>query len=362
MRNLIYPVLFLLFISCKDNTESTQAEIKNIQQAVYASGNIYPANEYKVFANADGFISNLKIEEGDTVILDQELMIIESDMQQARYESSEKIYDLAKTNLSNNSPAIQEYQAALSTLKQKLTIDSLNYTRFQNLYAQQACSKSDLEKASLQYVSTKNEYLAKKNGLSRLKNQLTVELKNAEAQYKVNAKDAKNYTVKSLMNGRVYDLLKEKGEAVRRNEPIATIGDYSDLKIKLIIDELDLPKLKINQKVLIKVDMFKDQVFEARLTKIYPKLNKYDQSFRADAVFVNAKLPDLYGLSLEANIIIDQKQNALCIPKNYLVSNDSLWIELNNEKTKIKIKKGVEDFDYVEIIEGITKDTKVYKP
>lgn len=362
MRNLIYPILFLLLISCKDNTETTQAELKNIQQAVYASGNIYPSNEYKVFANADGFIIDLKIEEGDTVIKDQELMIIESDMQQARYESSEKIYNIAKSNLSNTSPIIQEYLASLNTLKQKLSIDSLNFIRFQNLFAQQACTKSDLEKTSLQYTSTKNEYLAKMNGLSKLKNQLTVELKNAEAQYKVSAKDAKNYIVKSLMNGRVYDLLKEKGEAVRRNEPIATIGDYSDLKIKLIVDELDLPKIHINQKVLIKVDMLKNQVFEARLTKIYPKLNKYDQSFRADAVFVNAKLPDLYGLSLEANIIIDQKENALCLPKNYLVAEDSLWVDLNNQKTKIKIKKGVEDFDYVEILEGITKETIVYKP
>lgn len=362
MRNLIYPVLFLLFISCEENTETTKAEIKNIQQAVYASGNIYPSNEYKVFANADGFITELKIQEGDTVFKDQELMIIENDIQQARYESAEKIYELAKSNISVNSPALQEYQAVLNTLKQKLYIDSLNFTRFEKLYSQQACSKSDLEKASLQYVSTKNDYLAKKNGYSKLKNQLTIDLKNAEAQYKVNAKDATNYTVKSLMSGRVYDLLKEKGEAVRRNEPIATIGDYSDLKIKLIIDELDLPKLTINQKVFIKVDMFKDQIFEARLTKIYPKLNKYDQSFRADAVFVNAKLPDLYGLSLEANIIINQKDNALCIPKNYLVSEDSLWVNQNNERTKIKVKKGVEDFDYVEILEGITKETLIYKP
>lgn len=362
MRNLTYLVLFLLFTSCNDNSDSILPELKTINQAVYASGNIYPSEEYKVFANADGFITELKIQEGDSVLKDQDLMIIENDMQQARYESSEKIYDVAKSNVSNNSPVIEEYQAALNTLKQKLTLDSLNYTRFQNLYNQQACSKSDLEKATLQYTATKNEYLSKKSGLIRLKNQLTIDLKNAEAQYKVSAKDAKNYTIKSLMNGRVYELLKERGEAVRRNEPIAIIGDYSDLKIKLIIDELDLPKLKLNQKILIKVDMFKDQVFEAKLTKIYPKLNKYDQSFRADAVFVNSKMPDLYGLSLEANIIIDHKENALCIPKNYLISNDSLLIEQNNEKLKIKVIKGIEDFDYVEILEGINKDTKIFKP
>lgn len=362
MKNFTYLLLFLLFISCKDKSDSILPELKNINQAVYASGNIYPNSEYKVFANADGFITELNIQEGDTVKTGQDLMVIENDMQQARFESSEKIFDVAKSNVSNNSPVIQEYQAALNTLKQKLMLDSINFTRFQNLYNQQACTKVDLEKASLQYISTKNEYWSKLNGLTRLRNQLTIDLKNAEAQYKVNAKDAKNYTVKSLMNGRVYELLKERGEAVRRNEPIAIIGDYSYLKIKLIIDELDLPKLKINQKILIKVDMFKDQIFEAKLTKIYPKLNRYDQSFHADAVFVNSKMPDLYGLSLEANIIIDHKENALCIPKNYLISNDSLLIERNDEKLKIKVIKGIEDFDFVEILQGIDKDTKIFKP
>jgi HlyD family secretion protein len=81
-----------------------------------------------------------------------------------------------------------------------------------------------------------------------------------------------------------------------------------------------------------------------------------------DAVFVNTDIPNLYGLSLEANIMVSEKNNALCIPKTYLVSKDSLWIEVNGEKSLQKIKTGISDFDYVEITEGISEQSIIYKP
>lgn len=354
--------LLLLFAACKNKEESIQAKRMDIHEAVYASGNIFPAEEYRVFSNADGNVLDLMVEEGDTVDKDQILMQIDRDVQLAKEKGSEVIYGIANKNISSNSPALLEYEAALQTLALKYKNDSTNYVRFQNLYKQEATSKIELEKAQLTYNASKNEFLAKKKGLERLKNQLKVEYENAQIQYKLNTKDANNYVIRSMMKGRVYELLKERGEMVRRNEAVALIGDLGAPIVRLSIDEVDLPKVRIGQDVFISIDMYANKIFKAKVTKIYPKLNRLDQSFRVDAKFVDTDIPNLYGLSLEANILISEKKNALCIPKSYFVSKDSLWLDIDGEKKLQKVETGISDFDFVEITKGITEQSKIYKP
>lgn len=362
MRNVVLLFLLSALLACKGKQDTISAVRKDIHEAVYASGNIYPAEEYKVFANADGNIVEILVEEGDTIDKDQVLMKVDSDVPSARERGSEEIYVIANKNISANSPVLAEYEAALQTISFKFKNDSNNYVRFQNLYKQDATSKVELERAQLTYLASKNEYIAKKKGYERLKNQLRVEYENAQTQYKLNTKDADNYTMKSMMKGIVFELLKEKGEMVRRNEAVALIGGIEQPVVRMSVDELDLPKIKIGQEVMIHIDMYNDKVFKAKVTKIYPKLNRLEQSFRVDAQFTSTDVPNLYGLSLEANILISNKQNALCVPKSFLVSKDSLWVENNGEKVLQKVETGISDFDYVEITKGITEQSVIYKP
>ena len=70
------------------------------------------------------------------------------------------------------------------------------------------------------------------------------------------------------------------------------------------MDEADLNKVHKGQKILITLDAWPDKQFVAVVDKIYPRLNKAEQSFRVDAKFEIAPPIGLYGLNLEANIII----------------------------------------------------------
>ncbi|NJO25523.1 MAG: efflux RND transporter periplasmic adaptor subunit [Bacteroidia bacterium] len=79
---------------------------------------------------------------------------------------------------------------------------------------------------------------------------------------------------------------------------------------KLLVDEDDLDKVKEGQKVLITMDAFPDKVFNATVHRIYPMLNKVEQSFRVDAI-PDSPLPvGIYGLNIEANIVIGEKQKS----------------------------------------------------
>jgi hypothetical protein len=199
--------------------------------------------------------------------------------------------------------------------------------------------------------------MAREKAWLRTKNQLYVDLQNSKSNFKVNAREGDNFRIRSFEVGKLYEIYKKQGELVRKGEAVALVGDANEVYAQLAIDEADFVKVQVGQGVLVKIDVYKDKVFKAKVTKLYPKLNKADQTFRVDAEFVGEKPNAYYGMTIEANIVISQNARVLTIPKNYLIDDDSVWIEENGEKKKIKIAKGVENLDLVEVKSGLTEKT-----
>jgi multidrug efflux pump subunit AcrA (membrane-fusion protein) len=161
------------------------------------------------------------------------------------------------------------------------------------------------------------------------------------------------------VNGRVYSILKEPGEMVTPQSPVAVIGDAGNFILELQVDEFDIAKLRLGQKVLVTMDSYKGQVFEATIQKIDPIMNERSRSFTVDAVFVS-KPPALYpNLTAEANIIIQTKENAITIPRSFLTDDDCVITE---DKQKRKVITGLKDYQKVEILRGITAKDFILKP
>jgi multidrug efflux pump subunit AcrA (membrane-fusion protein) len=125
------------------------------------------------------------------------------------------------------------------------------------------------------------------------------------------------------------------------------------------VDEQDIAMVKTGQTVLIKLELDKNKIYKAVVSKIYPKLNEADQSFRVDAVFGTDQPPILYGLTIEANIVISSKPKTLTIPKTALVSEDSVVVKTSDGDKKIRIQRGLENMEYTEIISGLDEKSEI---
>ena len=363
-RRICNPLLVLIplfFLGCQQKSETASPTYKSLTEAVYASGNVFPKNEYKVVANADGYLQQQLVNEGDVTKTNQLLFSLESISQDARAEAAANIYRQSEANYADSSPVLAELEVALRNARTKLENDSVNYFRYKALYDQNAASKADLERVELAYRTSKNDVAARQKAWARTKNQLYVDLQNTRSNFRVNVREGDNYRIRSIEPARVYEVYKKVGELVRRGEAIALLGNPNDVYLQLAVDETDFSKLKVGQEIVVKMDAYGDKVFKAKVTKIYPKLNKVDQSFRVDADFVGETPDAYYGLTVEANIVISQKPKALTIPKAYLIGNDSVWVEEKGEKKKIKLQKGAENFELVEIKGGLTEKSVLVK-
>jgi len=107
--------------------------------------------------------------------------------------------------------------------------------------------------------------------------------------------------------------------------------------------------VQVGQKVSIVVNTNRNEVEGATVTKIYPAFDEQEQSFVCEAQFDNA--PKLYAYTrLQANIVVESKQDALAIPSEYLLEGDSVMTE---EGKPLAIRIGLRTDDWAEVLSGL---------
>ena len=358
MKNFLLVGLILLQ-ACNGSGNFKNPELKPLMEAVYASGFVVSKNEYQVFAQAEGYVTEIIAKEGSSVKKGDVIFVIESQQQNARYSISKSVYDMALQNSQNGSPVLNEVEASVRSASTKMKYDSVNLVRYSNLLKQNATTQAEHDRIKLTYENSNNDLLLQRSRYGKVKNQLFLDLRNAENQWKISSEESGRYSVRSEVDGRVYKILKEKGELTRRNEAVAVVGSKDSFYLQLNVDELDIRKVMEGQEVWVKIDAFGDQTFQARVSEVHPLVDSRQQSIRVDADFTEPLVRGFSGLAVESNIVIQKKEKALVIPKIVLLTGDSVLIQTKDGNKKVKIKKGIETLDEVEVLDGLGTESRL---
>ena len=354
---LTYISASLILFACGKKPESTLPTIETITESVYASGSVESIDQYQVFASVNGIISSVNVAEGDVVDAKTKLFSIFNESSRINRENAELNAEFSDIN-SNNSK-LNDLKLAIELAKNKMLNDSISFSRQKILYSKEAISSSQLEQSELVYQSSKTNYLSNQLKYIDLKKQLNLTDKQSKNNVKLTQELENDFFITSDIKGRVYSILKKKGEMVNSQTPLAIIGDAKAFKIVIEVDEYDIIKIKKGLKIVVSLDSYKGQTFEAVVSKIDPIMNERSKTFTIEAAFINQP-PVLYpNLTLEANIVIKTKQNILTIPRKYLINDQYVVLE-NGEKKYIKI--GLKDYEKVEVISGIDKTDKIIIP
>ena len=357
MKYCIYILLFSTMIGCTEKKESINPTTRKITESVYASGYVETEDQYQVFSAVNGIVSKILIEEGSTIIKGTPLIQISNNQSEIQVESAKITSENA--SFKNNKNKLDEVRINLKTARLKYRNDSLLYQRKNILYKKNVITGIELETAELNLQNSNSNYinllLQYEDLIKQLKYNERISRKNVE-QISFNNKD---FTIKSEISGQVYSILKKKGEFITPQTPIAIIGSKNNYKIKLQVDEYDIVRIHKGQKVKLSLDSYKGQVFHAIVSKIYPIMNERSKTFLIDAKFVEIP-PTLYpNLSVEANIIINEINNAVTIPKPYLSKMNYVYLA-NGKKKKVTI--GLKNYEYVQILKGINSNDKIILP
>ena len=358
MKYTIWGLLLILISSCKNDEDKILPQMQNLAESVYSSIIIQPDSLYQVYSVVSGILEDNLVEEGQEIKKEESIIQITNNAPKLNTEKAKLALDLARENYNGRAAVLKGIRDEIESASLKYKNDSINFYRQKNLWAQNIGSKIEYDAKELSYKLSKNNLKLLNSKYERTKNELSTTIKQAENSYKTSLINTADFTIKSKINGRVYALYKNKGELITIMEPIAAIGSANNFIIEMLIDEVDIVKIEIGQKVVVSLDAYKNEIFLAKVSKILPKKDLRNQTFTIEAIFTKSPNKLYSGLSGEANISVNEKDNVLTIPKAYLISNS----QVKTDKGLIDVKTGLENLEYVEILEGIDSKTFIYKP
>ncbi len=186
----------------------------------------------------------------------------------------------------------------------------------------------------------------------------------------------------SPMNGTVIERGIQPGEVVTpgvqatfEGKPLLTIADLSTLLVKVDLNQIDIAKVKVGQKVTVTLDALPGKSYAAKLTKVAPASTlpkgKEVDVFPVEATLDQADEAIKPGMTADVRIHIETKSSILTLPIEAIVKEAGQTYAnrvTRDDKgklvpTKISVKLGARNDREVEVLDGIKEgDQMLIKP
>ncbi|WP_297854441.1 efflux RND transporter periplasmic adaptor subunit [Meiothermus sp.] len=269
------------------------------------------------------------------------------DLEAARtnLQATQKLYELggaSAQSLQNARDAYAKAQAALEVAQVNLT------TARQALSLRSSANAQDLRNAQIAVE------------------QARLEVKNAEE----NLADTKIYApfdgVVSEVNAQVGSI--GVGATVSNSTALLTLIDDSSVNLPVQIDESEIARVKVGQKVEVTLDAFSGETFEGKVTAIAPKA-QIQQNIAFFYVTVNIPNPERKlrpGMSAEGEIIIEEIPQALTIPKRAVQTvRNRAYVDVlqpDGSRETVRVVLGPDDGVKQVVLEGLKPGQQVVLP
>ena len=321
--------------------ETATAFTADIVKKTVATGSIRPRREIEIKSQVSGVVDKLFVEAGDQVDKGDLIARIQLIPDMEHLSSAESALRTAEISLKN---ARIEHERQSQLYKDGL-IGELAYNGFVLNY--------ELRQEAV--ISATDTVDLIKEGASR-KNGNVANL------------------VRSTITGMVLDVPVREGTFVtetnnfNQGTNIANVANMLDLIFEGDLDESEIGKVEVGMPLILNVGAISDQSFNADLEYVSPK-GVDDQGtikfqIRA-AVAVQENVFLRAGYSANADIVLDRRDQVLVVNEGNLITEDGMsYVEVETgeqEFERREIETGLSDGINIEVLSGVTEDTKFKK-
>ena len=343
-KYIVFALLALLLIGTfvllysksrpeKVNYNEVTASRDTVRRTTVLTGKIIPRNEVNIKPQINGIVEELLKEAGQQV------------------QANEVIAKLKVIpDMNSLSSAQSRVRLAELNLKQAKT----NYDREKNLYDKQLVSAEEYDQVLQAYNQAKEEKAAAQDALEVIRD--GVSSSNATGS---------STLVRSTIAGLILDVPVKVGNSViqantlNEGTTVATIANMNDLIFDGNIDETEVGALNEGMPMIITIGALQNFSFDATLEYIAPKAvenNGTNQFEIKAAVRVQQEGRIRSGYSANAEIVLEEKDDVLCIPESTLEFDGEdtyVYVKDGDDYTRTKVTTGISDGVNIEILDGI---------
>lgn len=384
--------------------DTDTVEKRSLIETVSASGKLQPETEVKIQSEVSGQIVELPVKEGDIVEKGQVLVRINPDLYTSAYNRADAAFNSAKSSLASAKARLVQSQAQFKA-------QELNFNRQKKLFEEKAISQAEYDNATSQYETAKAEVTASIESI----NGAEFSIESALASRNEASDNLKRTTILAPMKGTVTALTKEIGETVLGNnmmsgDVIMKISALNSMEVNVEVNESDIVRVNVGDTAIVEVDAFTDEKFKGVVTEIgNTALNTLTAAVTSSEVTnfsVKIRiLQDSYqhlcegqgegyspfkpGMSATVEVETERKQDILTVPIKAVTSREDtsatkfsedddneeevkggvqekrdpfivVFVMNANSEAEIRVvKTGIQDDEYIHIVEGLQEGETV---
>ena len=232
-------------------------------------------------------------------------------------------------------------------------------TNYLNSLAQYKQNLLDVISKINSYHDVVDNYEFDKKNLELSIKQKEIDLEQAKKKLDDLKEDLNDYYITSPLSGILSKLNIKKGDLIASNQIIGTI--ITNQKIaKISLNEIDAAKVKVGQIAILTFDALPDLRIKGKVIEISP-VGKEEQGVVSYDVKISLEEENKEikpGMSVDAEIIVDRKENVLLVP-NSAIKSDRMgkYIEVvkDNKIKKRYIQTGISNDEFTEVLEKINE-------
>ncbi len=194
-------------------------------------------------------------------------------------------------------------------------------------------------------------------GTAAARDQAKSELDTARAALKRARERVDEMILRAPADGLIIRRDGEVGQLFQPGETLFWMSCCDPLRVTAEIDEEDIPAVRPGQRVIVRADAFPSAALEGSVTEITPKGDPIARSFRV-RIRLPVESPLMIGMTADANIIVDKRDNALLAPASAVVDG-AVWLLVDGRLSRRAVTVGVVGQKLVEIASGLAESDMV---
>jgi RND family efflux transporter MFP subunit len=323
---------------------TVEATHREFSSSVRAIGTVKPkiGAEVRMGSRISGRLEHLPVNIGDRV---------------------EKGQVLAELESADLRAIVAKYQAATAVAQEKIAdaearakLSEKVYQRRQELMTSGGTSQQLLDEALRERQSSEA-------GVRMAKMELAL----AQAQLRESQVTLSYATIEAPISGIVSSVTIQQGEtfAAGLTAPtFLTIVDLERLQVNALVDEVDIGKVQVGQRVVFNVDAFPAQDFTGQVSAIYPTATIVDNVVKyITAIDIDGTQRGLLRPEMTANVqIMLETRTVLAIPTRSIRQENgrSVVHVLKGAETEVRpVRFGWRDGSWAEVVEGVAAGERI---
>ncbi len=330
MKRTIFLLMVLVLFSCGDRDDSMQADVvvpvsveeislKAIQQFVSTTGTVKAIKEVTLRTESTGYYRLLKNPGTNAPFAMGNLV-----------KKGQMIVSLDNPEL--------ESSIKIESQELNLDISEREYEKQKSLYKKGGVTLRELKNAERSFIDARYAYDNAIIQLDKLK---------ITAPFKGILVDLTYYT---------------PGTKVEANSEITQIMDYSQLFTEVNLPYKEMNRVTTGQNVSVTNYTQPEDTLRGMIEQVAPALDPVSRTFKATILIDNPELIIRPGMFMKIDIVVSDKDQAIVIPKDVIISRrgeKTVYVVEKGAAIRRTISTGLENKEQIEIVDGLKENERL---